>query len=60
MLGLRFTFPPPQQSAWLTARLLDLWANLREVVALARCPNVAMKATGAPTFPDIHDKLRWL
>ena len=115
MLGLRFTFPPPQQSAWLTdgtvdwlwpaaeraglpialmaagflpkvaevaqrhpnlklildhlgrpsggtASQPDLWANLPEVVALARYPNVAMKATGAPSysghaypFPDIHD-----
>ena len=120
MLGLRFTFPPPQQSAWLTdgtvdwlwpaaeraglpialmaagflpkveevarrhpnlklildhlgrpsggtASQPDLWANLPEVVALARYPNVAMKATGAPSysgqvypFLDIHDNLHRL
>jgi len=120
MLGLRFTFPPPQQSAWLTdgtvdwlwpaaeraglpialmaagflpkveevaqrhpnlklildhlgrpsggtASQPDLWANLPEVVALARYPNVAMKATGAPSysghaypFEDIYDNLHRL
>ena len=45
----------------------DLWANLPEVVALARYPNVAMKATGASSysghaypFPDIHDNLHRL
>src|SRR2546426_7227048 len=47
-----------------TASQPDLWANLPEVVALARYPNVAMKATGAPSysghaypFADIHDNL---
>jgi len=45
----------------------DLWANLSEVIALARYPNVAMKATGAPSysgraypFADIHDNLHRL
>src|SRR4029434_4180060 len=50
-----------------TASQPDLWANLPEVVALARYPNVAMKATGAPSYsgngytcPDIHDNLHRL
>ena len=50
-----------------TASQPDLWANLAEVAALARYPNVAMKATGAPSysgqpypFRDIHDNLRRL
>ena len=50
-----------------TASQPDLWANLPEVVALARYPNVAMKATGAPSysghaypFPDIRDNLHRL
>jgi predicted TIM-barrel fold metal-dependent hydrolase len=50
-----------------TASQPDLWANLPEVVALARYPNVAMKATGAPSysghaypFADIHDNLHRL
>jgi predicted TIM-barrel fold metal-dependent hydrolase len=41
------------------------WANLDEMLALARYPNVAIKATGAPSysgepypFRDIHDRLR--
>jgi hypothetical protein len=45
----------------------ERWANLAEVLALAKCPNVAMKATGAPSysdqpypFRDIHDNLRRL
>jgi predicted TIM-barrel fold metal-dependent hydrolase len=45
----------------------ERWANLQEVLALAKYPNVAMKATGAPSysdqpypFRDIHDKLRQL
>jgi predicted TIM-barrel fold metal-dependent hydrolase len=45
----------------------ERWANLGEVLALAKYPNVAMKATGAPSysdqpypFRDIHDKLRQL
>ena len=119
MLGLRFTFPPPEQSKWPTDGTIDWlwpaaeraglpialmaanflptvgevaqrypglklildhlgrptgvaspserWANLPEVLALAKYPNVAMKATGAPSysdqpypFRDIHDKLRQL
>ena len=50
-----------------TTPLPERWANLPEVVALAKYPNVAMKATGAPSysdqpysFRDIHDKLRQL
>ena len=45
----------------------ELWANLPEVIALAKYPNVAMKATGAPSysaqpypFHDIHDHLHRL
>ena len=45
----------------------ERWANLTEVLALAKYPNVAMKATGAPSysdqpypFRDIHDNLRRL
>jgi len=45
----------------------ERWANLEEVLALARYPNVAMKATGAPSysdqpypFRDIHDNLHRL
>jgi predicted TIM-barrel fold metal-dependent hydrolase len=45
----------------------ELWANLPEVIALAKYPNVAMKATGAPSysdqpypFRDIHDHLHRL
>ena len=45
----------------------ERWANLAEVLALARYPNVAMKATGAPSysdqpypFRDIHDNLHRL
>ncbi|MBM3218632.1 MAG: amidohydrolase [Candidatus Rokubacteria bacterium] len=45
----------------------ELWANLDEVVALAKFPNVAMKATGAPSYSDqpypyrdIHDHLHRL
>jgi predicted TIM-barrel fold metal-dependent hydrolase len=45
--------------------LPERWANLPEVLALARFPNVAMKAAGAPSysdqpypFRDIHDNLR--
>jgi len=41
------------------------WDNLAQMLALARHPNVAIKATGAPSysaqaypFRDIHDKLR--
>src|SRR5437016_5954683 len=40
----------------------ERWANLADVLALAKYPNVAMKATGAPSysdqpypFRDIHD-----
>jgi hypothetical protein len=33
-----------------TASHPDLWTNIPEVVALARYPNVAMKATGAPSY----------
>jgi hypothetical protein len=29
--------------------LPERWANLSEVLALAKYPNVAMKATGAPS-----------
>ena len=117
MLGLRFVFPPPEQSKWPTDGTIDWlwpaaeraglpiammaagflpkvgevaqrhpnlklildhlgrpsgvtspaerWANLPEVLALAKYPNVAMKATGAPSysdqpypFRDIHDKLQ--
>src|SRR5213075_765827 len=43
----------------------ERWANLADVLALAKYPNVAMKATGAPSysdqpypFRDIHDNLR--
>src|SRR5262249_61962340 len=42
----------------------ERWANLPDVLALAKYPNVAMKATGAPSysdrpypFRDIHDNL---
>ena len=42
----------------------ELWANLPEMLALAKFPNVAMKATGAPSYSaqaypyrDIHDHL---
>src|SRR6266567_4356209 len=45
----------------------ERWANLADVLALAKYPNVAMKATGAPSysdqpypFRDIHDNLRRL
>src|SRR6266700_2946195 len=45
----------------------ERWANLADVVALAKYPNVAMKATGAPSysdqpypFRDIHDNLHRL
>ena len=45
----------------------ELWANLPEVIALAKYPNVAMKATGAPSYSDqpypyrdIHDHLHRL
>src|SRR5437763_6934611 len=45
----------------------ERWANLKDVLALAKYPNVAMKATGAPSysdqsypFRDIHDKLKQL
>ena len=45
----------------------ERWANLPEVLALAKYPNVAMKATGAPSysdqpypFRDIHDNLHRL
>jgi predicted TIM-barrel fold metal-dependent hydrolase len=41
-----------------------LWANLPEMLALARFPNVALKVTGAPSYSaesypyrDIHDHL---
>jgi predicted TIM-barrel fold metal-dependent hydrolase len=41
------------------------WANLPEMLALAKHPNVAIKATGAPSYSteaypyrDIHDHLR--
>ena len=46
---------------------IERWANLPEVLALAKYPNVAMKATGAPSysdqpypFRDIHDNLHRL
>src|ERR1700741_3458861 len=45
----------------------ERWTNLAEVLALAKYPNVAMKATGAPSysdqpypFRDIHDNLHRL
>jgi hypothetical protein len=45
----------------------ERWANLQDVLALAKYPNVEMKATGAPSysdqpypFRDIHDQLRQL
>jgi hypothetical protein len=45
----------------------ERWANLSEVLALAKYPNIAMKATGAPSysdqpypFRDIHDNLHRL
>ena len=45
----------------------ERWANLADVLALAKYPNVAMKATGAPSysdqpypFRDIHDNLHRL
>jgi len=50
-----------------TTPLPERWANLSEVLALAKYPNVAMKATGAPSysdqpypFRDIHDNLHRL
>ena len=50
-----------------TASQPDLWANLPQVLALARYQNVAMKATGAPSysgqaypFRDILDHLHRL
>jgi predicted TIM-barrel fold metal-dependent hydrolase len=43
----------------------EAWANLREMLALAKYPNIAVKATGAPSYSreaypyrDIHDRLR--
>jgi predicted TIM-barrel fold metal-dependent hydrolase len=52
---------------WGEASPSERWANLTEVLALAKYPNVAMKATGAPSysdqpypFRDIHDNLRRL
>ena len=43
----------------------ELWANLPEMLALAKYPNVAIKATGAPSYSDqaypyrdIHDHLK--
>src|SRR3989441_6462085 len=45
----------------------ERWANLADVLALAKYPNIAMKATGAPSysdqpypFRDIHDNLHRL
>ncbi len=45
----------------------ERWANLADVLALAKYPNVTMKATGAPSysdqlypFRDIHDNLHRL
>jgi predicted TIM-barrel fold metal-dependent hydrolase len=42
-----------------------LWSNLPQVLALAKHPNVAMKATGAPSYSsepypcrNIHDRLK--
>jgi predicted TIM-barrel fold metal-dependent hydrolase len=42
-----------------------MWANFPEMLALAKYPNVAIKATGAPSnsaqqypYRDIHDKLK--
>jgi predicted TIM-barrel fold metal-dependent hydrolase len=44
-----------------------LWSNLPDVVALAKYPNVALKATGAPSYSsepypyrNIHDRLHRL
>ena len=101
MVGCRFTFPPPQQSAWPTDGTIDwlwpaaeraglpvallaggflpklaqvaqehprlklildhlgrqtgtqddaAWGNLGDMLALAKHPNVAIKATGAPSY----------
>jgi hypothetical protein len=64
---LKLILDHPGRPSGGTASQPDLWANLPEVVALARYPNVAMKAAGAPTysgraypFPDIHDNLHRL
>src|SRR4029453_19062771 len=50
-----------------TTPLPERWANLPEVLALAKYPNIAMKATGGPSysdqpypFRDIHDNLHRL
>src|SRR6266403_1899342 len=75
MLGLRFTFLQPHMKTWPTDGTIDwrspaetgeaAWDNLPEMLALAKHPNVAIKATGAPSysgeaypFRNIHDKLR--
>ena len=43
----------------------EVWANLADMLALAKHPNIAIKATGAPSYSaesypyrDIHDHLR--
>jgi predicted TIM-barrel fold metal-dependent hydrolase len=43
----------------------EVWANLPEMLALAKHPNIAIKATGAPSYSaesypyrDIHDHLK--
>src|SRR5882762_5141019 len=81
MLGLRFTFLQPHTKTWPTDGTIDwLWpaaeraglpvallaANFLPTVGqVAKHPNVAIKATGAPSysgeaypFRNIHDKLR--
>src|SRR5918999_1417921 len=66
MLGLRFTFQQPHQQTWMTDGTLDwLWpaagraggtkdeaafTTLPELLALAKYPNVAVKASGAPSY----------
>jgi len=49
------------------ARPDKTWSNLAELVAVAKCPNVALKATGAPGYSsepypyrDIHGHIRRL
>lgn len=51
----------------LDSRGRDAWGDMTDLLALAKCPNVALKATGAPSnsaegypFRDLHDGLHRL
>ncbi len=49
MVGLRFALLQPHQRVWWTDGTID-WLWPADLVALARYPNVAVKATGAPSY----------